>query len=176
MHKKLSLTKTTNPLLGDRIDPTSEPRTSRTDAPNGNEPDTATIRTSNQNWDNLRDSKEDYFMHDQSNKSPSRKFVTAAFLIIFLGFDAWLIWYSATQITLKPTFTLKTPWGTAEIMTPWGKEKPAEYKAAKENIDLPDITKIMTEQINEEQATQTKNKIYKCIKNGRTTFTDQICD
>lgn len=100
--------------------------------------------------------------------------------------------------SLKPTFTVGTPWGTMQILTPWGhsRELPniitttgvtpvsttstndAMGKAQREaiNKELTERHEQAKKEAFEQMARENQAKVRKCVINGETIFQDHPCE
>jgi hypothetical protein len=171
MRTRLDKREKENTLLGARIDPIAEHGTSRADATNGNPPETAPPRDGTQDRHNIQTTDENEFRRTQTN-TYRRRITTTSIWLIFIAIDACAIWYIRGQTKLTPTFTVNTPWGTADILTPWGRENSPKTIEPKQEWHY---TKKSPDQIPQQPIERTKNQIYKCIENGKITFTDTPC-
>jgi hypothetical protein len=75
------------------------------------------------NPQDLQDQEEETEEADIRKGVVWRKFGNGMLWAVFICLNIGLVYFEMQPKTLKPTFYIGTPWGTAEILTPWGKEE-----------------------------------------------------
>jgi hypothetical protein len=85
----------------------------------------------------------DFHPHFQSEKSILKRLTTGVWWIVFACVNIGLLYFEMQPKSLKPTFYVGTPWGVAEILTPWGPD---------------DIQKVAQLGIRKKQDTEKENR------------------
>jgi hypothetical protein len=95
--------------------------------------------------ESLQGDQDDSYDDDEIKDSVWRKLSRPTMWLAFICLNVVLVYFEMQPKTLKPTFYVGTPWGVAEILTPWGADEPGrvaqlgEKKApvvAKENAKV----------------------------------------
>ncbi|MGZ3254879.1 MAG: hypothetical protein ACXU7D_11300 [Burkholderiaceae bacterium] len=59
-------------------------------------------------------------LYSQPKRATWKKLFGTAIGLTLIGINVALIYFEIQPKTMKPTFAVATPWGVAEVWTPWG--------------------------------------------------------
>jgi hypothetical protein len=69
------------------------------------------------------DNDDSYDDDDEQKESIWKKLSRPTMWLAFICLNVVLVYFEMQPKTLKPTFYVGTPWGVAEILTPWGADE-----------------------------------------------------